>query len=163
MSFVKIQKKAIFAMIKQKAMKKLFLLLTAVGAILFAGCRKDDKSQDPLPFAIDATCTCGATYHLEYHMQVPKEESLNAEATPSFKEYPSGQSPMWTLTFNGEGYPLTTYKEGDINEGYCKWSCSCGKSFTVLEKDCLASDWVYVAGKIPVKPVEPKDSVIWPY
>ena len=63
------------------------------------------------------------------------EVSRNAEAAPSSKEYPSGQSPMWTLTLNGEGYPFTTYKEGDLKEGYCKWTCSCGKVIIASEKE----------------------------
>ena len=120
------------------AMKK-FLLLLAAGAILFAGCGKEDDSQgQTVPWSIDATCTCGTAYHLVYNIQ--EKKSSDEEAASPFKEYPSGKSTMWTLTCNGKAYPLTTYMEGDINEGYCQWTCSCGKTLKVMEKDCLYSD-----------------------
>ncbi len=120
----------------EKSMKKILLLLTVGVVTLFAGCGNHDEPQEPILVhpAIDITCTCGAIYHLEYQMENRLEVSRNAEAAPSFKEYPSGQSPMWTLTVNGEAYPFTTYKEGDWMEGYCKWTCSCGKAFIALEK-----------------------------
>lgn len=108
-----------------------------VGVTLFAGCDNHDEPQEPILVhpAIDITCTCEAIYHLEYQMENRLEVSRNAEAAPSFKEYPSGQSPMWTLTLNGKGYPFTTYKEGDLKEGYCKWTCSCGKVIIASEKE----------------------------
>ena len=125
-------------------MKKILLLLT-VGVTLFAGCGNHDEPQKPIlghP-TIDITCTCEAIYHLEYQMENRLEVSQNEEAAPSFKEYPSGQSPMWTLTLNGEAYPFTTYKEGDLKEGYCKWTCTCGKVIIASEKDfvSLAADF----------------------
>ena len=107
------------------------------GVILFAGCGKHDEPILGHP-AIDITCTCGEIYQLEYQMENRLEVSQNAEAAPSFKEYPSGQSPMWTLTLNGEAYPFTTYKEGDWMEGYCKWTCSCGKVIIAPEKEFVS-------------------------
>lgn len=121
-------------------MKKILLLLT-VGVTLFAGCGNHDETQKPILVhpTIDVTCTCEAIYHLEYQMENRLEVSQNEEAAPSFKEYPSGQSPMWTLTLNGEAYPLTTYKEGDLMEGYCKWTCTCGKVIIASEKDFVVN------------------------
>lgn len=116
-------------------MKKILLLLT-VGVTLFAGCGNHDEPQEPILVnpSTDITCICGQIYHLEYQMENLQEDSRNEEADPSFKEYPSGQSPMWMLTLNGEGYPFTTYKEGDWKEGYCKWTCSCENVIIASEK-----------------------------
>ena len=124
--------------------RKILLLLTVGVVTLFAGCVNHDEPQEPIlghP-AIDIACTCGAIYHLEYQMENPLEVSQNAEAAPSFKVYLSGQSPMWTLTLNGEAYPFATYKEGDLMEGYCKWTCSCGGVITASEKAFVSQDYV---------------------
>ena len=124
-----------------------------VGGTLFVGCGKHDEPQEPIldhP-TIDVTCTCGAIYHLEYQMENLLEVSRNAEAAPSFKEYPSGQSPMWTLTLNGEAYPFTTYKEGDWMEGYCKWTCSCEKVFIASEKVFGSQEDFQIIIKLPIE------------
>ncbi|MCQ2172836.1 MAG: hypothetical protein MJZ17_08820 [Bacteroidales bacterium] len=134
-------------------MKKILLLLTVGGVILFAGCGNHDEPQEPIldhP-AIDITCICEAIYHLEYQMENLLEVSRNAEAAPSFKEYPSGQSPMWTLTLNGEAYPFTTYKEGDLMEGYCKWTCSCGNVIIASEKAFAIQEDFEIKIKLPTE------------
>ena len=135
----------------KKAMKKILLLLTVV--TLFAGCGNHDEPQEPILVhpAADIICTCEAIYHLECQEENRLEVRRNAEAAPSFKEYPSGQSPMWTLTLNGEAYPFTTYKEGDLKEGYCKWKCSCGKVIIASEKDFVSQGDFEIKIKLPIE------------
>ena len=130
-------------------MKKILLLLT-VGVTLFAGCGKHDEPILGHP-ATDITCTCGQIYHLEYQMENLLEVNRNAEAAPSFKEYPSGQSPMWTLSHNGEAYPFTTYKEGDWMEGYCKWTCSCGNVIKATEKEFVIQEDFEITIRLPTE------------
>ena len=119
-------------------MKKFLLPITlviALAAMMIAGCEKKEKEREYyLIPALDTTCTCGAAYHLAYNIQLFDPENPN-EASTTLQEYPSGKSTMWTLTCNGKAYPFSTYKEMIPSEGYCQWTCSCGKTFKFMEMD----------------------------